>query len=312
MTALNHSSFAAGHFELSIDGHKATTFLKSCDGGWAKANVADDPIGAQSGRVKHLSTIEIEPLSFELGLAGSTQVLQWIQGSWNRKWARRNGQITHADFNLKQTFEHWFYDALMVETTFPTLDANSKETAYLKCKIQPERVQTKSLQGSGTQIAGQYSPKQKLWLSSAFRFGIDQFDGMEYTNKLESFTIKQGTKKMFTGADRFPQIEPTNIQFPNLTGTVSLAHADRLLKWHHDYVYSEKATKDIKAQLSGCIEFLSPDRKQTIFRINLSQVGLMSASIQQATANTDQIKRAKFEMFVGSMELDGAGALGLE
>jgi hypothetical protein len=313
MTPLNSKSFAAGHFELAIDGHKSTTFLKSCEGGWTKGNVVDDPVGALSNRVKHISTVEIEPLSFEIGMAGSTQVLEWIQGSWNRKWGRRNGQITHADFNQNEMYEHWFYDALLTETTFPALDATAKDAAYLKCKILPERVQTKSLQGSSQKVRGEYgAPKQKMWMPSAFRFQLDQVDGMEYTNKIESFTIKQGVKKMFIGSDRYPQIEPTNIQFPNIVGTMSLAYAEPLLKWHNDYVVSRTATKDFMAQMSGSLEFLAPDRKRTIFRIDLSDVGLMSAQIQQASANTDQIKRLKFELYVGSMQLGGAGSLGLE
>lgn len=311
MTVTNSKSYTAGHFELQIDGHKTTTFLKSVDGGWAKANVVDDPNAGNSGRVKHVSTVDIEPMSLEFGLSGSTHLLQWIQGSWNRKWSRRNGQITHADFNLKQTFEHWFYEALITETTFPTLDGSSKEGGYLKCKIQPERVVTKIAPGptvSSGYKSGDTS-KQKLWLPSAFRLTIDQFDGMQHTNKIESFTIKQGLKKLYTGADRFPEIHPTKIEFPNLTGTISLGYADNLLKWHNDYINSGK--KDPLAQLTGSLELLSPDRASTIFRINLDHVGLLSAAIQQATANADQIKRVKFEMFVGSMRIDGAGSLGL-
>ncbi|HEX4419136.1 MAG TPA: phage tail protein [Kofleriaceae bacterium] len=302
-------SYTAGHFELQIDGHKTTTFLKSVDGGSVKANTVDDPIGANSGRVKHVATVDVEPMSIEFGMAGSAQVLQWIQGSWNRQWSRRNGQITHADFNLKQTFEHWFYDALITETTFPTLDGSSKDGGYLKCKIQPEQVVTKTLPPSSS-VSSEYTTKQKMWMPSAFRFTLDQIDDLQYANKIDSFTIKQGVKKMYTGADRFPQIEPTKIEFPNITGTIALGYADKLLQWHHDYIVAGK--KDPKAQMSGGIEFLSPDRKSTIFRINLFEVGLVSASIQQATANQDQIKRVKFEMFVGSMTLDGTGALGLE
>jgi hypothetical protein len=309
MTAPKSKSYAAGHFELQIDGHKTTTFLKSVDGGWAKANAIDDPVGADSGRIKHVSTVDVEPLSIEFGLSGASQILQWIQGSWTRQFSRRNGQISHANFDLQSTFEHWFYDALITETTFPTLDASSKEGGYLKCKIQPEQVVTKT-PPPGQSITGQYSQKQKMWTSSAFRFSLDQIDDLQYTNKIESFTIKQGVKKMYTGADRFPQIEPTNIQFPNLTGAISLGYADKLLQWHHDYIVSGK--KDPKSQMSGAIEFLSPDRASTIFRINLYEVGLLSAAVQQATANADQIKRVKFEMFVGSMKLDGPGALGLE
>ena len=143
MTMLTRNSYAAGHFELQIDGHKSTAFVKSVEGGWSRANVVDDAVGPDPQRVKQISSVDIDPISMEFGLAGANDMLKWIQGSWNRKWSRRNGQISHADFNLKQTFEHWFYDALITETTFPTLDGSSKDGGYLKCKIQPEQVVTK-------------------------------------------------------------------------------------------------------------------------------------------------------------------------
>lgn len=310
MTLPTTKSYTAGHFSLQIDGHKTTTFLKNVSGGWAKATLIDEPVGAQSDRVKHLGPIEIDPMAVEFGLAGATPILEWIKGSWDRRWARRNGQITHADFNLKQTFEHWFYDALMLEASFPALDATSKDTGYLKAKWLPERTRTVATDGAKTEIGSNFFNKQKFWAPSAFRFRIDQFDGMEYTSKIEAMTIKQGVKKMFTGKDRFPQIEPTNLQFPNVVGYISLAHASRLLKWHDDYVFSGK--KDPKQQLSGSIEYLSPDRKSTIFQINLFDAGLMSAHIEDAQANQDAIKRVKFEIFVGRMEITGQGSLGLE
>ncbi len=309
LRAQTSKSYTAGHFELMIDGHKTSTFLKSVDGGWAKGNFTDDPMGGDNKRSKHLSTVDVDPMSIEFGMSGASQVLEWIQGSWNRKWTRRNGQITHANFNLKQTFEHWFYNALITETTFPPLDGASKEGAYIKVKIQPETVVTKTLPAT-TPTQSDYSVKQKLWQPSAFRFTLDQMDELQYANKIEAFTIKQGIKKNYTGADRFPEIEPTKVEFPNITGTIALGYADKLLQWHHDYIVTGK--KDHQAQMSGALEYLSPDRKSVIFRINLFNVGLASAQVVQATANQDQIKRVKFDMFVGSMTLDGSGALGLE
>ena len=310
MTLPGSKSYTAGHFELQIDGHKTTAYLKSVDGGWSRANVVDDSVGADQNRIKHISTVDVDPFSLEFGLAGANDLLQWIKGSWSRKYSRRNGQITHANFDLYPTYQHEFFEALVTETTFPTLDGASKDGGYIKCKIQPERVVTKKLPGSGARVDGVLSPKQKMWTPAAFRFNIDGIDDMKYTNKLESFTIKQGIKKLYTGVSRFPQIEPTNIQFPNLTGTISLQHADKLLQWHEDYINTGK--HDPKAQKTGSIEFLAPDRKQTIFRINLYEVGLNFAAIESSTANAEQIKRVKFEMFVHRMELDGSGQLGFE
>jgi hypothetical protein len=188
------------------------------------------------------------------------------------------------------------------------LDGGSKENGYLKCKIQPERVLMKK--GTPTTLVSEYTTNQKKWTPSAFRFSIDKIDEMKYVNKLDSFTIKQGIKKLYTGVDRFPQIEPTNIQFPNLTGTIALGYADKLLQWHHDYVF--QGTVDPKSQLTGSIEYLSPDRSSTIFRINLFEVGVMSAFIEPSTANADSIKRVKFELFVGRMQMDSADASGMD
>ena len=312
MTRPTAKSYSAGHFELEIDGHESTAFLKSIEGGWPKASIADEPMGGQLHRSKQVTLVEVDPISVEFGMTGANDLLQWIQGSWNRQWDRRNGQMTHADFNLHTTYEHEFYNALVAETTIPTLDAASKESGYIKCKIQPETVLVKTLPGTGARVNGRMGlkTKQKLWTPSAFRFNLDQLDDMQYTSKIESFTIKQGIKKLFTGADRFPAIEPTKIEFPNLTGTISLAYADKLLKWQDDYI--RKGRKDHDQQKSGSIEFLSPDRSQTIFRINLFQVGLISAQIMPSQANQDAIKRVKFEMYVHRMELDGSGKLGFE
>ena len=73
-----------------------------------------------------------------------------------------------------------------------------------------------------------------------------------------------------------------------------------------------KGKKETEAQKGGSIEFLTPDRKQTLFRITLFNMGITKAQIQSSTANADQIKRVKFDLFVSDMKLDGPGALGLE
>ena len=51
--------------------------------------------------------------------------------------------------------------------------------------------------------------------------------------------------------------------------------------------------------------FLAPDKQEVLFRINMSECGLLSFKINPSTANSNEIKRARFEMFVGEMKLDG-------
>jgi hypothetical protein len=293
-------SSTGGHFELAIDSHATTAYLKSVEGGFHRVATTEEPVGPDLYRIKHTSVTSIEPFSMEMGLSGGKEVLKWIQQSWNKKVSRRNGEVRHANFDLKQTVQHQFFDALITETTFPTLDGASKEAAYLKLKFQAENVIIKKSDGSAMQ--SQLSVKQKMWTASAFRFNIDGIDEMQYTNKLESMTIKQGVKTMYVGAERLPQIEPTKLDFPNITGTISIGYADKLLDWYDKAVV--KGVAESTQQKSGSIEYLSPDRASTLFRINLYEMGIMHAEIPQSTANQDAIKRVKFELYVGRMELD--------
>jgi hypothetical protein len=304
----NKTAYTAGHFELSIDGAKTTAYLKSLDGGFMGHSVVDEAIGTENKRIKHSAVADVEPISFEIGMSGSASVLQWIQDSWNKDYQSRSGQINHANFNMEKVFEHEFSDALITETTFPTLDGGSKEAAYLKVKFQPKAVASKKCSGDRLTPVG--GGKQKQWLCSAFRFNIDGIDDARYVNKIDSFTIKQNVKKLYIGRHRELDIAPTKIDFPNITGTISLEKADGILDWYEQYVV--KGKKDPAAQKSGSLEFLSPDRGQTLFRITMFHMGILKAQVQQSTANSDQIKRVKFELYVSDMKLDGPGALGLD
>jgi hypothetical protein len=294
-------------FELAIDGTASTAYFKSVDGGFMRAGLMDEAIGPDNYRIKHASVVDIEPVSLEFGFSGAGSVLKWIQSSWNKEYSRRNGQITHANFDLEAIFAHEFYDALITETSFPALDGTSRDPAYIKIKIQPERVVTNKVV-HGSRISGVASSKQKLWLCSCFRLRIDGLDNVEFTNRIEPFTIKQGVRKFYTGRDHLPQIEPTKIEFPGLSGTIALGYADSLLDWHKTYMHGQA---DTKHQRTGSLEFLAPDKREVLFRINLFEVGIPYAGLAASSSSSDAIKRVKFELYVGRMEIDGHN-LGLD
>ncbi|HEY4243964.1 MAG TPA: phage tail protein [Kofleriaceae bacterium] len=299
-------AYPGGHFNVTIDGHKDTAYLKSLDGGWVKTNVMEEAVGSNQFRGKHSSVAEIEPITAELGILGSGDMLKWMQGSWNRNPQRRHGQCTHANFNLRQTFTHEFWEALLLEATIPSLDGASKEPGWLKVKWQPERIVTTVMDD----VNGPKLPPvvvesgQKLWSCANFRFTIDGVAGMEKTKKIESFTIKQGVKKHYMGMDRMPQIEPTKIDFPNLQGQIALHHAGNLIKWYQQFVQNDKTINAPDAQKTGSIEFLDPSTGKTIFRIGLHDIGIVSLNIPGASANQDVAKQLKYELYVGWMDIE--------
>ncbi len=303
MTQLTARSTSTGHFELVIDGHNKPCYLKSIEGGFVKAGVIDEPIGVDLMRIKHTTVREVEPISAEMGLAGATEVLKWIKASWKKDWSRRNGHITHSNYDMKSVVEQWYYDALITETTFPSLDGTSKEASFLKIKFQPERIEIKP--GDSNKLKGETGIKQKLWQTAGFRLRIDGVD-VTGTKKIESFTIKQGTKKVAVGNMRFQELEPTKVEFPAITGHIAHAHAASLVKWHNEFLVSRSA--DPAAERNGAIEFLAADKSTVIFTLKLANVGLSSLSIPKSDGNQDALRMCKFELYVGSMDIEGMGA----
>ncbi|MEZ4361411.1 MAG: hypothetical protein R3B48_14590 [Kofleriaceae bacterium] len=285
-----------------LDGSTKPCYLKSIEGGFVKANVLDEPVGVDLLRIKHTSVREVEAISAEMGLAGSTDVLKWIRASWKREWSRRNGHIIHADYNLNSVVEQWYYRALITETTFPGVDGNAKDPMFLKVKFLPEEVELKD--GDKKALASNPGSKQKLWQSSGFRLTIDGVD-VKGTRKIDSFTIKQGVKKVGAGNIRFQELEPTKIEFPSITGHIAHSYAADLIKWHNEFLI--KQSDDPSAERNGTLEFLGADKSTVLFTLKLLNVGLASLSIPKSDGNQDALRMCKFELYVGSMDLDGPG-----
>ncbi|MEZ4367739.1 MAG: hypothetical protein R2939_15900 [Kofleriaceae bacterium] len=291
-------AYAAGHFELAIDGGTASAFVKSVEGGFVKTSVVTEAIGPENLQIKHATSIEVEPISTEIGLSGCRDVMLWIQDSWKKRASRRSGVIAHADFDHQIQFGHAFSDALILETAFPALDASSNTPGYLKLKFLPERVETK--RAGGGRLAGVQDPRQKLWIPAAFRLIVDGHD-LSGVSKIDGFAIKQGVKPMYIGRERLPELVPTKIEFPDLAVTMALQYAEEIHAWYTAAVVQGVAGI---AERSGAIEFLSPSRGEVIFRINLFEVGIKTFQIVKSEAKSDKIKQCRFELFVGRMELD--------
>jgi hypothetical protein len=195
---------------------------------------------------------------------------------------------------------------VITETTFPSLDAASREQPYLKFKMLAESVDYKV---EANPIGGAFDQKQKEWGINAFRLIIDGVPTPS-VHKIESFTVKQGVKRLYVGGQRLPQIEPTKIEFPNIIASIAEQGAAPIFDWYKKFVV--KGQPDPNAERQGAIEFLSPDRQRVLLRIELFEVGLASAAIIPSQANQNATKTCKFELYVGRMEIDFAGSTGLD
>jgi hypothetical protein len=292
----------AGHFQLDIDGHDNPAYLNAVEGGFVRHGNVNESVGADNLKIKHSSQVEIEPFTITFGFASAGSILKWIQSSWRKNVTRRNGQITHADFNLNPTYEHEFTGAILTETIFPELDGSSTKPAMLKIKFQPETVHSSRI-NSGAQVRPISNVQQKAWLCSGFRLTVDGVSGFEYTSQISSFSVKQSTRNFFVGQDRYAQVEPGRIEFPTITGSIAEGdYVRNIEEWYQQSV--AQGMSDWRAQRTGALEFLAPDRTEVLFRLKF-EGGLNGFSMAPSTANASEIKRRKFELYFEKFDLDG-------
>lgn len=299
--ALGRKSYSAGHFLFQIDegGGEGAAYVKAVSGGMVKGAVLGDQAGPVSLSFKHLGAVEIDPIQLEIGMALSKPLLEWIRGSWKRQFSRRSGAIIHADFDFKCKFEQWFENALITETKFPPLDGSAKEPAYLSVTLLPEQV--KPVKGDGREVQGKLGTHQKMWLPSNFRLDIQGID-CTYVNKIESLAVTQKTKQLYVGTSRFPEVEPTGVEFSNVILTMAADHADGFMGWYDEFVM--RGAKDTRQERDGFLEFLAPDNHTVLFTVNLNRLGIHKLSVEKSEANAESIKRCKVELYLESMDLE--------
>ncbi len=292
-------SYSGNQFLFRLDDEAgAPALLRSVSGGGINGQIVDEGMGSDHRRIKHVGVVELEKIDVELSLALADPFIRWISESWTRTYSRRNGAVIHADFGYKEKVTQSFQEALITETKFPALDGSKGEPAYITVSIQPELSEIKK--GDGSTISGVEKTGQKKWQTSNFRLEIDGVD-CTHVNKIDGWSVKQSIKQVYNGQDRFPEIEPTGIEFDDLTIYMALDHADGFLEWHRQYVH--KGEEEGKHEKTGAIVLLAPDCNEQLLTVNLANVGIRGFTIESSKAASGDIKRAKVDLYVEAMDL---------
>jgi hypothetical protein len=231
--------------------------------------------------------VKYNDFTVQLGLGMSKPMYQWIKASFDNKVARKDGAIIAADFNIKAKSERSFQNALITEIGFPALDAAAKDPAFLTVKFAPELTVDKV---ESVQLNAKPS-NQKLFLPSNFRISIGDLPTTK-VSKVDAFTVKQG----FTESTGLT-LEPTKIEFPNLV--VTMAESQEWSAWFDDFVIKGNNGQD--KELTGKIEFLSPDLSRTLLRLSLAGVGIFHLAPVLPEPNDQTIRRIKVELYCEQM-----------
>ncbi len=292
-------SYAGRYFQLMLDGSEPAGFVKSVEYGGIKGELLAQPVGGQPWKVKHIHNPTIEPVTIQIGMSMSKDFFEWVAKSWSGQVERRNGSIITYDANMQPVYEYQFKEALILETQVPALDASSKEAAFLTVKFQPEEAEHKWAPGGGY-VQARVPGKQKLWSPANFRLEIDGLEVKRVT-KIDGFTVKQNVKPMSCGPDWMYQLEPTSLEYPNLSVTFAMVSAKPWFDWHKQFVVD--GDNGPANEKTGAITFLSPDLGEELLTIDLKAVGIVNIALEKSEApGNGQIRRVKAELYCEEMQ----------
>lgn len=276
---------------LTIDG--APVMVRSVSGGEPYGELVSAQGGPDGATKKHIGSVKYSSIVAEVG---ADDLREWISQAWAGKQNPKNGAVSTADVNYKSTSERQFMNALITETTIPALDGASKDAGYLTVRLTPAAVVLRK--GAGADVRGTVGPKQKTWMRSNFRFELGDLPTSRVA-RIDSFTVRSPAMSMATGELRTVQ-SVAAVQFPNLRLSISQADLQPWADWAESFIV--QGQNGDNAEKSGAVVFLSPNMKDEIGRITLSNCGILS--LTQPGAEAEKIARFEVELYCEKMTME--------
>lgn len=290
-------SYTAGHFMMTIDG--SPSVLKDFDGGNIKGEVGQIKLASDNLDIKTITNLKFEPFTINVGMSMGKSLYEWIKASIEKQHIYKTGFIAAANYDYKAMSYRHFQDALITEITLPALDASNKETAFFTIKFDPVKIEYQD--GDNADIKGEVNTKQKVWHNSNFRFRLGDLP-CSRVSKIDSITLKQSVVEDPVGEQRINDKVPGKLEVPNLKVTFSAVDGAPWQKWFKDFCIDGNCGND--KELSGVIEFLSPNGKEVLGSLDLFQVGIFALTTAKSESGKDEVHKMTAELYVERMALN--------
>jgi hypothetical protein len=241
---------------LEIDGVKSGV-LQSVAGGSGFADVIEQPGNKQAG------PLQWEDLKLQLGLPLADPVATWVQAAWARQGPpSRNLTVITVDLATQNAIgRRDFPNAIITETTVPTMNTAAKDLGKLMLRIVPQSSRPTKMTG---RVELPLSPRG--WLVSSFRLDLPGLDCTK-VRQIDSFTIVQPVGRPVGDPVAAPApVGP--VRFPNLTITLPESAAATWQAWFDGSVGSGKSDEK-----TGTLALLDAAAQE------FARIGLFNAGI---------------------------------
>lgn len=294
-------AYAAAHFALELDDKKKVGLFRSIEGGGVKADVMTYQNGANYERWRQIGKQKYEDIKLQVGMSMSEPFYKWIENFFTGVPDRKNGAIIAADFYYKERARRTFKEALIKDITFPKMQADDKNAAYMNISLAVEEIVFTA--GDGNVLAQEPGMEaQKSWKSNNFRFVLDGFEAAcKRVTKIDAFTIKQNIIEHNVGGRQSAVKVPGGVEFPNLVFYVPEVDAQPLIDHFNAYAMkSERAQRGHGPKATGSLVTFDNGKTET-FTLEFFETEILSVTPDKSDSTTEEIKQVKFELFTERM-----------
>lgn len=300
----HRKTYTGGRFAFELDDRSSAGFVNSIDGAHFKADAITYQQGADPYVTKYTGRAKYDDITVSVGAAMSPPFWKWVSSSLDRKPQRRNGALVGYDFDFKERSRRSFFGALIAEVGFPACDATAKSSSALSIKITPELIEYKKGDGhkfSGSQAQDQMT-KQKMWMSSNFKFSLDRFSDPNAMKsvKVEAFTVKQNIIENPVGTEKHARKEAGRLELPPIVVTFPEYQMEDWMSWWDESVRRGNR-KD--QYTTGHLTYLASDLQTELMRVELDGVSLVSVELDKFEAHKEAIATAKATLSVEGLTL---------
>jgi phage tail-like protein len=299
-------SYAAAHFGLELDGSQSIGVFRSIEGGGVRSEVLTYQHGGGLERWRQLGKPKFEDIKLQVGMAMSKPFYDWIKHFFKGQPKRKTGAIIAADFYYKERARREFKEAMIKELTFPKLEGQDKNAAYMSVGIAVEDIVFKK--GSGAKLPTPKMNPQKLWTACNFRFELSGFNAaVRRCAKIDSFTVKQELAEYHMGGQLSPIKTPTPIEFPNIVFYVPEIDAQPLFdQCTNKNKIAVKHSDDGPSGLNGAITTLD-NQGRDLFTLQFSGADILAVTPEKSDSSSEEIKLVKVELYTEKMEFSYTG-----
>ncbi len=275
-------------------------YVDALDGGFLEATVAETQTAGQNR--KHVSNISVEDVHARIRC---DQFAKFLAASLNDNSKFSNGAIYYISSDNIVQQQRKFTHLLLTGLTIPMLDGSAKSNSGLEFQItlSAEGSQLEEpLAGALPPISAENQHKTMQAYAGNFRLTIPGLP-TERVRTIEPITISRKIPTDQTGGQRDYTKQPMNWECSNLVFYVHPEDSTAYLSWAEDFLGKGNHLQENEKKFT--LELLGRDLKNTLFTLNGTGCGLVSAKYEQPIASSSSTNLGlRVELYVNKMTLE--------